>query len=155
MHTFFDALPYSMLLLVVVLPAPVLPAQILPISASPSVQVQSIPEIRPDRQGNYYSNESSVQAKITNSTLAAGSLWRVAVNALNCRRSPSINSDVIRTYLIGELLEVEVYRGGSDEVFVNRLDRKGKPWMPVRGRDIQDICYVRANSRYIQPFTAR
>lgn len=57
--------------------------------------------------------------------------------------------------MIGELLEVEVYRGGSDEVFVNRLDRKGKPWMPVRGRDIQDICYVRANSRYIQPFTAR
>lgn len=143
-NTFFDALPYSMLLLVV-----------LPASALPSVQAQSIPEIRPDRHGNYYSNESTVKAEITNSKLATGSLWRVAVDALNCRRSASINSDVIRTYLIGELLEVEVYRGGSDEVLVNRLDPKGKPWMPVRGKNTEDVCYVRANSRFIQPFTAR
>ena len=154
MHTFFDALPYSRLLLVV-LPAPVLPVSALPVSALPSVQAQSIPEIRPDRHGNYYSNESTVKAEITNSKLAAGSLWRVAVDALNCRRSASINSDVIRTYLIGELLEVEVYRGGSDEVLVNRLDPKGKPWMPVRGKNTEDVCYVRANRRFIQPFTAR
>ena len=154
MHTFFDALPYSRLLLVV-LPAPVLPVSALPVSALPSVQAQSIPEIRPDRHGNYYSNESTVKAEITNSKLATGSLWRVAVDALNCRRSASINSDVIRTYLIGELLEVEVYRGGSDEVLVNRLDPKGKPWMPVRGKNTEDVCYVRANSRFIQPFTAR
>ncbi len=154
MHTFFDALPYSRLLLVV-LPAPVLPVSALPVSALPSVQAQSIPEIRPDRHGNYYSNESTVKAEIANSKLAAGSLWRVAVDALNCRRSANINSNVVRTYLIGELLEVEVYRGGSDEVLVNRLDPKGKPWMPVRGKNTEDVCYVRANSRFIQPFTAR
>jgi hypothetical protein len=147
-NTFFDALPYSMLLLVV------LPASVSPILDFSSVEAQSPPEIRPDRLGNYYSNESTVKAEITNSK-AAGSLWRVAVDTLNCRRSASINSDVIRTYLIGELLEVEVYRGGSDEVLVNRLDPKGKPWMPVRGKNTEDVCYVRANSRFIQPFTAR
>jgi hypothetical protein len=150
MHTFFDSLTYSMLLLVV-LPVIVVPTSVL----TDSVQAQIIADIVPDRDGNYYSNESSVQAEVTNSKLAAGSLWRVAVDALNCRRSASINSDVVRTYLIGELLEVEVYRGGSDEVLVNRLDAKGKPWMPVRGKNIEDVCYVRANSRYVQPFTAR
>jgi len=129
---------------------------VLPVSYLPtSLQAQTIPEIIPDRYGNYYSNASNVQAEVTNSQLAAGSLWRVAVDALNCRRSANINSDVVRTYLSGELLEVEVYRGGSDEVLVNRLDKNGKPWMPVRGRNIEDVCYVRANSRYIQPFTAR
>jgi hypothetical protein len=152
MHTFFDSLTYSMLLLVV-----------LPVSYLPtSLQAQTIPEIIPDRYGNYYSNASNVQsnasnvqAEVTNSQLAAGSLWRVAVDALNCRRSASITSNIVRTYLSGELLEVEVYRGGSDEVLVNPLDKNGKPWMPVRGRNIEDVCYVRANSRYIQPFTAR
>ncbi len=150
MHTLFDSLTYSMLLFVV-LPVSVFPALDLPIS----VQAQTVAEIVPDSHGNYYNNLSTVQAEVRDSKLAAGSLWRVAVDALNCRRSASINSDVVRTYLIGELLEVEVYRGGSDEVLVNRLDENGKPWMPVRGRDIEDVCYVRANSRYIQPFTAR
>jgi hypothetical protein len=150
MHTFFDSLTYSMLLLVV-LPVVLMPTSVLP----ESVQAQIIAGIVPDRDGNYYSNESSVQAKVTNSRLAAGSLWRVAVDALNCRRSANISSNVVRTYLIGELLEVEVYRGGSDEVLVNRLDPRGKPWMPVRGKNTEDVCYVRANSRYIQPFTVR
>ena len=152
MHTFSHSLTYSMLLLVA-----------LPVSYLPtSLQAQTIPEITPDRYGNYYSNESNVQsnesnvqAKVTNSQLAAGSLWRVAADALNCRRSASITSNIVRTYLIGELLEVEVYRGGSDEVLINPLDKNGKPWMPVRGKNIEDICYVRANSRYIQPFTPR
>ena len=154
MHTFFDSLTYSMLLVVLpisLFPVPVLPALLLPAS----VQAQTIPEIIPDSQGNYYSNESNVQAEVTNSKIAAGSLWRVAVTALNCRRSASITSNIVRTYLSGELLEVEVYRGGSDEVLVNPLDKNGKPWMPVRGKNTEDVCYVRANSRYIQPFTAR
>ena len=149
MHTFFDSLTYSMLL--VVLPISLLPVLVLPAS----VQAQTIPEIISDSQGNYYSNESNVQAEVTNSKIAAGSLWRVAVTALNCRRSASITSNIVRTYLSGELLQVEVYRGGSDEVLVNPLDKNGKPWMPVRGKNTEDVCYVRANSRFIQPFTPR
>jgi hypothetical protein len=145
MHTLFDSLTYSMLLFLV-LPV-VIPASLLPAS----LQAQIIP----DRGGNYSSNESTVKAEVINSKLAAGSLWRVAVDELNCRRSASITSNIVRTYLSGELLEVEVYRGGSDEVLVNPLDKNGKPWMPVRGKNIEDVCYVRANSRFIQPFTVR
>lgn len=137
MNIFFNFLKCSLLLLVV------LPT---------AVQAQ----VNPDSQGNYYKNETSVQASLSrNSPLAAGSLWRVVSENLNCRQNASLDSFVSRTYLSGELLEVEVYRGGSDEVLVNPLDRNGKPWMPVRGANIEDVCYVRANSRYIQPFTAR
>ena len=106
-----------------------------------------------DQQGNYYSNEAPVQA--ARSRYATGSLWQVVVDGLNCRQSASLQSPVVRTYLIDALLEVEVYRGGSDEVLVNPLDENGRPWMPVRGKNIEDVCYVRANSRYIQPAIAR
>ncbi len=108
-----------------------------------------------DLQGNYFRNETMVQADGRDSKLSAGSLWLVRVNGLNCRRSASLDSAVVRTYALGSLLEVEVYRGGSDEVLLNPLDRNGRPWMPVRGTRIEDVCFVRANSRYIQPFTPR
>ncbi|MBD2178857.1 hypothetical protein H6F42_18205 [Pseudanabaena sp. FACHB-1998] len=104
-----------------------------------------------DDQGNYYRNESPVQAPNRLNRIASGSLWRVIVDGLNCRQQANINSPIVRTYLAGELLEVEVYRGGSDEVLINPIDRSGKPWMPVRGANSEDVCYVRANSRYIQP----
>ncbi len=131
MHTFFNSLTYSMLLL-----------SVLPVSA----QAQTT-----DPQGNYFKNETPVKAR-SNSRLASGSLWQVNVlNGLNCRRSASLQSPIVRTYLKDALLEVEVYRGGSDEVLINPLDENGKPWMPVRGNNIEDVCYVRANSRFIQP----
>lgn len=104
-----------------------------------------------DLQGNYASNETPVKAAHS-SPYAAGSLWQVVVaDGLNCRRSASLQSSIVRTYLIDTLLEVEVYRGGSDEVLVNPLDENGRPWMPVRGKNAEDVCYVRANSQYIQP----
>jgi hypothetical protein len=132
MHTFFNSLTYSMLLL-----------SVLPIS----VQAQTT-----DQQGNYFKNETPVQQARYNSRIVSGSLWRVNVfNGLNCRRSASLQSSIVRTYLKDAVLEVEVYRGGSDEVLINPLDENGKPWMPVRGKNTEDVCYVRANSRYIQP----
>ena len=131
MHTFFNSLTYSMLLL-----------SVLPIS----VQAQTT-----DQQGNYFKNEAPVHAR-NNSRTASGSLWQVAVfDGLNCRRSASLQSSIVRTYLKDAVLEVEVYRGGSDEVLINPLDENGKPWMPVRGKNIENVCYVRANSRFIQP----
>ncbi len=108
-----------------------------------------------DLQGNYFRNETMVQATSRDSKLSAGSLWLVRVDGLNCRRSASIDSSIMRIYDAGALLEVEVYRGGSDEVLVNALDQNGRPWMPVRGKNVEDVCFVRANSRYIQPFTPR
>ncbi|MEA5478550.1 hypothetical protein VB774_13055 [Pseudanabaena galeata UHCC 0370] len=129
MNTFFHTLTYSMLLI-----------SVLPLA----IQAQTT-----DQQGNYYSNEAPIKSA---NYRAAGSLWQVTVaNGLNCRRSASLRSPIVRTYLKNAVLEVEVYRGGSDEVLVNPLDENGRPWMPVRGRNIEDICYVRANSLYIQP----
>ncbi|MDX2242785.1 MAG: hypothetical protein NW224_19015 [Leptolyngbyaceae cyanobacterium bins.302] len=61
-----------------------------------------------------------------------GSLWRVVSPALNCRRQPNASSPVMRQYKAGDILQVEVYRGGSDEVHLNAKDATGKPWMRVR-----------------------
>ena len=130
MNIFYKSLTYSMMLIAV------LPVALLSVAAEAQ-----------DAQGNYYSNESPVR-------YASGSLWRViADDGLNCRRSASLQSPIVRTYLLGSILEVEVYRGGSDEVLINSLDENGKPWMPVKGKDLQNVCFVRANSRYIQPVT--
>jgi len=132
MNTFFKSLTYSMLILTV-----------LPVS----IQAQT-----PDYKGNYFKNETPIQSPLRpNSALSQGSLWRVTSNSLNCRRSASVFSPIVRTYLKDNLLEVEVYRGGSDEVSMNYLDDNGKPWMPVRGGSYGDRCFVRANSLYIQP----
>ncbi|MEE3719046.1 hypothetical protein V2H45_20075 [Tumidithrix elongata RA019] len=120
---------------------------LLPAPAS----AQSIPE--GDRYGDYYKNETPVQAASRQNKLSPGSLWTVVATWLNCRRQPSLNSPVYRIYQEGDLLEVEVWRGGSDEVLINAIDSNGKPWMPVRGRNLDDKCYVRANARYIQPVT--
>jgi hypothetical protein len=115
-----------------------------------------LPILAQDQNGNYYRNESPVQATIeipSNRGLQAGSLWRVMVDALNCRREASLNSPVVKVYNYGDILEVEVYRGGSDEVFINAIDENNQPWMPVRGDSYQARCLVRANSRLIAPVT--
>ena len=120
----------------------IFPLLLLPASASAQVA---------DQRGNYYRNESPVQA--TSDGRAAGPIWRVTVNALNCRSEASLNSPVRRVYRYGERLEVEVYRGGSDEVYINSIDANNQPWMPVRGNSYQDRCFVRANSRFIAPMS--
>ena len=108
-----------------------------------------------DSKGNYYRNETTVQAPSKNSKPLAGSLWRVVVEELNCRQNTGLDSLVSRTYPADALLEAEVYRGGSDEVLINPLDKNDNPWMPVRGAKSEDVCFVRANSRYIQPVIFR
>jgi hypothetical protein len=108
------------------------------------------PSLAQDQNGNYYRNESPVQGS---GRPTAGSLWRVTVDALNCRREANLSSPVVRVYDYGEILEVEVYRGGSDEVLINAIDAKNRPWMPVRGNSYKDRCFVRANSRFIAPVT--
>lgn len=119
------------------------------------VQAQNYGGSAEDYGSDFYRNESLVQAPSRNSKLAAGSLWRVVASSLNCRRAASLDSSIIRKYRVGVLIEAEVYRGGSDEVLVNPVDSDGKPWMPVRGKNAEDVCYVRANSLYISPISPR
>lgn len=106
----------------------------------------------PDAQGDYYRNDTPVQGTAPR-PLMAGSLWQVVAAELNCRQEPGADQAVVRRYRQGDVLQVEVYRGGSDEVLLNAKDATGKPWMPVRGKRSADRCYVRANQRYIQPVT--
>ncbi len=138
LKTFSISLKHSMLLLAV------LPVTLLPFAAQAQVATADI-------QGNYSRNETNVQAQ-RSSRYGTGSLWRVMVDSLNCRQEPSLDSSVKRTYLADDLLEVQIYRGGSDEVLINPRDQNGRPWMPVRDGDSSEgACYVRANSRFIRP----
>jgi hypothetical protein len=121
--------------------------------AQPDPLPQPAPLPQPNSNGNYYRNEAPLKAASTANHSAAGSLWQVVSIGLNCRSNPSTSQPVIRQFAQGDVLQAEVYRGGSDEVLQNAIDSQGKPWMPVRGADPSDVCYVRANSRYIQPLS--
>jgi hypothetical protein len=108
---------------------------------------------QPDRLGDYYSNEAPRKGTATGS-LMAGSLWQVVASQLNCRRASGNDQAIVRQFQQGDVLQAEVYRGGSDEVLRNPTDRSGKPWMPVRGTSAAATCYVRANRHYIQPLAS-
>ncbi|HEY9643821.1 MAG TPA: hypothetical protein V6C57_25245 [Coleofasciculaceae cyanobacterium] len=122
-------------------------------SSSATIAIAQSPLPQPDHSGNYYRNEAPLKAASTENHLSPGSLWRVVAIGLNCRSAPGTMQPVLRQFAQGDVLQVEVYRGGSDEVLQNPTDSSGKPWMPVRGASPSDVCYVRANSRYIQPLS--
>jgi hypothetical protein len=106
----------------------------------------------PDANGDYFSNETPVLGKPSPGR-SPGSLWRT-LQALGCRKTPDTNSPILRNLAKGTIIEAEVWRGGSDEVLVNPVDKQGKPWMAVRGKTSGDVCYVRARKQNIQPLKA-
>ena len=111
---------------------------------------------KPDAQGDYYSNVAPIKGTVPpGNSLMVGSLWQVVSQKLNCRRQPSLQAPVVRRFRTGNILQAEVFRGGSDEVLINAKDAAGKPWMWVRAATfkLEDACYVRANDRYIKPVT--
>lgn len=118
--------------------------------ALPTIALTQATTNQPDRLGDYYSNEAPLRGAAMGA-LMAGSLWKVVASQLNCRRGGGTKHAIVRQLKRGDVLEAEVYRGGSDEVLRNFTDRTGKPWMPVRGTAADATCYVRANKRYIQP----
>ena len=119
------------------------------------VVAQMPPKPQPDRNGDYFSNAAPVQAKKPFNS--PGSLWQVvAASGLNCRSGAGIRDGVTRQFKQGVLLQADVGRGGSDEVLVNVKDRNGQPWMRVRSQLGENYnCYVRANHRYIRPYTGK
>ncbi|XGV95464.1 MAG: hypothetical protein ACAF41_22300 [Leptolyngbya sp. BL-A-14] len=121
--------------------------------ALPTIALTQSTTNNSDRLGDYYSNEAPLKGA-TQRALMAGSLWKVVASQLNCRRSAGNEQAIVRRFKQGDVLEAEVYRGGSDEVLRNATDRSGKPWMPIRGTASASTCYVRANKRYIQPLAS-
>jgi hypothetical protein len=106
----------------------------------------------PDRNGDYFRNEAPIQAERPYNS--PGSLWQVVSPGLNCRRESGTEFPIVRSFKEGTILQVNVGRGGSDEVLINAKDQQGKPWMSVRNEAGESYeCSVRANSRYIKPYT--
>jgi hypothetical protein len=107
-------------------------------------------QVSPDSNGDYYRNDAPARAVRSANHLTPGSLWQVVAVGLNCRSAPGTQQAIVRQFWQGDILQVNIGRGGSDEVFINPSDRNGKPWLPVRTEEAL-TCYVRANDRYIQP----
>jgi hypothetical protein len=112
---------------------------------------------KPDRNGDYFGNDAPIKGKKpANSKIMVGSLWQVVSPGLNCRVSTGTQSPIVRSFKKGAILQANVGRGGSDEVLLNGKDQQGKPWMRVRSAAGEDYeCAVRANNRYIKPYTGK
>jgi hypothetical protein len=114
------------------------------------------PFATPDRNGDYASNYAPIQGKIVGRGDMAGSLWIVVASGLNCRVDSGVQSSIVRSFTRRTVLQANVGRGGSDEVVINWKDKQGKPWMRVRSEAGESYeCTVRANSRYIKPYSRR
>ncbi len=106
------------------------------------------------RNGDYFSNYAPIQAKSPSGRMMAGSLWQVVSPGLNCRSGSGTQFSIVRSFKTGTILQANVGRGGSDEVVINGKDNQGKPWMRVRSEAGESYeCSVRANRRYIKPYT--
>lgn len=105
----------------------------------------------PDRNGDYNSIQRlTANGKVINGSKGEHRSWRVVSTNLNCRSTPGVNNPIVRRFTKEQLIEAASFgRGGADEVIVIQRDAKGKPWMRVNLKPGQ--CFVRANSRYIEP----
>ena len=93
---------------------------------------------RPDRQGDYY--EGLWQQ------------WRVVDRdrrGLQCRSGPGTNYRVIKRFARGKA--VSVFTQGEENII--QVDARNLPWLAVlpTGYQYETPCFVRANSRFIQP----
>lgn len=107
---------------------------------------------QPDGNGDFFSNIAPISGEVATGRSMQGSLWQVVSPGLNCRSSAGTNYEIVRQFSQGDILQADVGRGGADEVLENTRDDRGKPWMRARSEQGESYnCYVRANSRYIQP----
>ena len=103
--------------------------------------------------GDWVTNAGPVLGKATEHRAAAGALWQVITpKGLNCRAQAQPNATIVKRFVAGQLLQANLYAGGSDEVLLNGKDQQGRYWMAVRTPAGQTLdCYVRAHRRLIQP----
>jgi hypothetical protein len=69
----------------------------------------------------------------------------LVANKLNCRINAGSNYPVLVTWQKNVRLTVET----PDESQAIKKDASGKPWLRVKFKD--NACFVRANSKYINP----
>lgn len=107
----------------------------------------------PDRNGDYNSIQRiSANGEEIQGVAGEHRSWRVISQGLNCRNGPGVNHPISRQFAQEDLFQAASFgRGGSDEVIVIQRDSAGKPWLRVEIKEGQ--CFVRANSRYIEPNT--
>jgi hypothetical protein len=100
---------------------------------------ESLP--RPDRNGNFTAANANTWRSQTSGD-GTWPAWRMASvdGQLNCRNSP--NGPIKKIYTTSDRILPEL-RGINAITMSN-----GSPWMLTRDR-----CYVRANSRYLQPIS--
>jgi hypothetical protein len=130
------------------------PALSLLLLLTPIARSQADPPIAvPNAVGDYFTNLGQERGSVPQgSKLSPGSLWRVVSPGLNCRAKPDSKSAIVRQFRQGQVVQIYLGRGGSDEVFQNAIDRDGKPWMGVMSPTGENYnCNVRANRKYIRP----
>jgi hypothetical protein len=121
---------------------------------APMARSQVAPQVAiPTLSGDYFTNLGQQQGSVPQgSKLSPGSLWRVVSPGLNCRAKPDPKSAIVRQFRQGQVVQANLGRGGSDEVFQNATDRDGKPWMRVISPTGENYnCNVRTNRKYIRP----
>lgn len=100
-------------------------------------QSSSLPT--PNGNGDYFYTVSG-----SNSYLR-GLVWTVKADKLNCRNNAGINQPAIQVLQQGRKIGAPA---DTAQPFVR--DKQGQSWMKVfipQGK----VCYVRANSKFIQP----
>lgn len=83
--------------------------------------------------------------------------WRVITSSgLNCRSNPGTKFGVVKVLAFGEPFQVKTSAGSYQHNNPTQLDSRGLPWFMVTdtsGASTGKVeCFIRANSRYIEPF---
>jgi hypothetical protein len=82
--------------------------------------------------------------------------WRViTASGLNCRSDAGKEFDVVKVLTPSEPFQVKTSEGRNQHNDPTKLDSRGLPWFmvtdPSRAARGKIECFVRANSRYIEP----
>ena len=79
--------------------------------------------------------------------------WRVITpSGLNCRSNAGTEFNVVKALIFGKPFQVKTSEGRDQHNNPTKLDSRGLPWFMVIGPSRGKVeCFVRANSRYIEP----